>query len=227
MRTEVTMYDKLLLLPLFQGLGKQDFTMILEKAKFHFQKYSIGQLIVKNGSSCNALLFILDGKVVSERQDEKRMYSLSEYFDIPFVIEPYSLFGMYPTYTSTYTALTEVSAVSIEKADILSVLNKFEIFQMNFLNLLSNQAQSLTLRLWNIHSETTLDKIINFLRRRCLTLEGEKKLRIRMEDFAVLTGETRINISKELNMLKAKELISLSRKEITIHDLGALINSAY
>ncbi len=223
---EVTMYDKLLLLPLFQGLGKQDFTTILEKAKFHFQKYAAGQSIVKHGSKCNALLFILDGKVVSERQGEEQTYSLSEYFESPFVIEPYSLFGMYPSYTATYTALTEVSAVSIEKADVLSVLTKFEIFQINYLNLLSNQAQSLTLRLWNIHSGTTLDKIINFLRRRCLTLKGEKKLRIRMEDFAELTGETRINISKELNTLKNRKLIALSRKEITIPDLELLINNA-
>lgn len=221
---EVTMYDKLLLLPLFQGLGKQDFTTILEKAKFHFQRYPVGSKIAVQGDKCNTILFILDGKYVSEKQDGTLDYMLSEFFDAPTVLEPYSLFGMYPTYTATYTALTEVSAVSIDKSDIFSVLNKFSIFQLNYLNLLSNHAQCLTRKLWDINSGTTLVKIVNFLRRRCTTLKGKKKLRIRMEDFAELTGETRINISKELNGLKEQNLILLSRKEITILDFEALIN---
>ena len=44
-----TMYDKLLLLPLFQGLCKEDFTSILEKVRLHFQKYTAGSRIVKQG----------------------------------------------------------------------------------------------------------------------------------------------------------------------------------
>ena len=35
---DFTMYDKLLQLPLFQGLGKNDFTQLLEKVKLHFHK---------------------------------------------------------------------------------------------------------------------------------------------------------------------------------------------
>lgn len=223
-RMEVTMYDKLLLLPLFQGLGKQDFTTILEKAKFHFRKYAAGSIIAEQGSKCNAIVFVLDGEVTSEKKDERYGYSLTEYFDKPFVMEPHSLFGMYPSYTATYTAQTDISVVSIEKADILSVLNRFEIFQMNYLNLLSNHVQRLTLRLWDIHSGNTTEKVANFLLKRCLTPKGKKKLRIRMEDFAELTGETRISISKALNTLKAQKLIALSRKEITIPDLEKLTN---
>ena len=36
---DFTMYDTLLQLPLFQGLGKNDITEILSKVKFHFKKY--------------------------------------------------------------------------------------------------------------------------------------------------------------------------------------------
>ena len=39
------MYDTLLLLPLFQGISERDFTKILEKVKFHFEKYAAGQYI--------------------------------------------------------------------------------------------------------------------------------------------------------------------------------------
>ena len=36
-----TMYDKLLLLPLFQGLCKEDFTAILEKVRLHFRSIQL------------------------------------------------------------------------------------------------------------------------------------------------------------------------------------------
>ena len=39
---DFTMYDTLLQLPLFQGLGKNDITEILDKVKFHFKKYEPG-----------------------------------------------------------------------------------------------------------------------------------------------------------------------------------------
>ena len=225
---EVTMYDKLLLLPLFQGLGKQDFTTILEKVKFHFQKFAENSYLAKQGDKCNSIIFILDGKIKAARQDEHLGYILSEITDgAPFVLEPYSLFGMNPNYTATYTAVTDSSVVSIDKRDVLRVLNKFEIFQLNYLNLLSNHAQTLATKIWNANSgSNVLDKILAFLQRRCLIPKGEKHLKIRMEDFAALTGETRINISKELNALKNKKLISLSRKEITIPDREELINKA-
>ena len=37
---EITMYDTLLQLPLFQGLCKNDFTNIIGKVKLHFRKYN-------------------------------------------------------------------------------------------------------------------------------------------------------------------------------------------
>ena len=49
---KVTMYDKLLLLPLFQGLGIQELTSIIEKAKFHFLKFQTGNTVAPLYCSC-------------------------------------------------------------------------------------------------------------------------------------------------------------------------------
>lgn len=220
---ENSMYNKLLLLPLFQGLCKEDFTAILEKVKLHFQKLPAGSCIVRQNNACEGLFFVLQGKIQSESADQTHNYTLYETLEEPYVIEPYSLFGMYPQYNASYHTLTPANIISIDKSYILTELNKYAIFQLNFMNLLSNRAQTIYRRLWNAHIGDTQSKIINFLLLRCTTTNGFKRLHIRMEDLADLIDDTRINVSKILNELKQEGLVSLSRREIEIPDMNALI----
>ena len=220
---EITMYDKLLQLPLFQGLCKTDFTSILEKVKLHFQKYNAGSYLMKQNEPCNHLVFILSGRIRSESTDENHNYTIQEELDSPYVIEPYSLFGMMTYYTASYQALTEVHTVSIDKKYILTQLGNYTIFQLNLLNILSNRAQMVYQKLWNAHIGTTMDKITNFLQLRCALPTGQKILYIKMEDLAELIDDTRINVSKMLNILQQQELIELSRKKIIIPDMQRLI----
>lgn len=58
-----TMFDTLLQLPLFQGLCHEDFTNILEKVKLHFTKHKAGDVIVKSGTPCDKLIFLLKGEI--------------------------------------------------------------------------------------------------------------------------------------------------------------------
>ena len=59
---EITMYDTLLQLPLFQGLCKNDFTNIIGKVKLHFRKYNADDIIVEQGAPCTQLIFLLNGE---------------------------------------------------------------------------------------------------------------------------------------------------------------------
>lgn len=221
---EITMYDKLLQLPLFQGLCTEDFTNILEKVKLHFHKYTPGKRLVTGGEKCNQLIFILDGQIRCETTDRSEVYTLVETCDSPTIIEPYSLFGMNTHYTATYRAVNEVQAMSIDKSYILSQLTQYEIFNLNFLNILSNRAQTACSKLWNIRTGGTFEKILNFLQLRCTTLTGEKTLYIRMDDLAELIDDTRINVSRVLNQLQKEDLVTLSRKCIIFKDLKLLID---
>lgn len=128
---ELTMYDKLLQLPLFQGMSKFDFTDILEKVKIHFNKYEPGSCLVRQDTPCNQLIFVLDGEVQIESNDKTHKYTLWENFKSPNVIEPYSLFGMRPYFTASYTAVTEVNTLNIDKSYILNELCRYEVFNLN------------------------------------------------------------------------------------------------
>lgn len=220
---ELTMYDKLLQLPLFQGMSKFDFTDILKKVKIHFNKYEPGSCLVRQDTPCNQLIFVLDGEVQIESNDKTHKYTLWENFKSPNVIEPYSLFGMRPYFTASYTAVTEVNTLNIDKSYILNELCRYEVFNLNYMNMLSNRSQVIYNKLWNAHIGKTRDKIINFLLLRCMTPYGAKKLSIRMEDLARLIDDTRINVSNVLNDLQNRGLIQLGRRTFSIPELREVV----
>ena len=219
------MYDNLLLLPLFQGLSKNDFTTILEKVRFHFLTYQEGETFIRQGETCQQLCFLLSGKVIIRTTVDEQAYTLSETVEAPAIIEPQSLFGMQPKYTATYQAKTLVKVLTIDKSYILTELNKHEIFQLNFLNILSNRAQIANQKLWNAYVGSLNEKLVHFIALRSQNPSGgEKMLKITMEDWANLIDETRINLSRVLNELQSKGLIQLKRREFLIPDFEKLTN---
>ena len=219
---EITMYDNLLQLPLFQGMCKDDFTTILERVKFHFITYKPNETIIRQGTSCKQLFFLLNGSILAQTADKEHNYSLSEVLKAPYIIEPYSLFGMDTCYQATYQAYEEAKLLSIDKRFIYDELNNYEIFRLNYLNILSNRCQTASHKLWNGHIGTLENKFVSFLLNRCQIAEGEKYLQITMEDLSNLINETRINVSRMLNDLQQKGLVQLKRKEIYIPALDKL-----
>jgi CRP-like cAMP-binding protein len=222
---ETTMYDTLLQLPLFQGLGKNDLTNILAKVKFHFQKYEAGATIVEQGAPCKELFFILNGDVKAITTDDHRGFSVEEAFRSPYVIEPFSLFGMHTRYVASYEAETAVDAISIDKSFVVDELNHYEIFRFNFLNIISNRAQVAYEKLRNCYIGGIRERLVDFIAMHMLTDSGQKCLKIKMETLAELIDESRLNVSHELNALQREGLLRLGRKEIVVPELRTLTES--
>ena len=126
-------------------------------------------------------------------------------------------------YLSTHIDRTEVNTVTISKAFVMNDLFRYEIFRLNYMNIVSNRAQNLYSRLWD---EPTLDlksKIIRFFLSHCEKPQGEKTFKVKMDDLARCLDDTRLNISKTLNELQDNGLIELHRKEILIPDAQKLL----
>jgi CRP-like cAMP-binding protein len=130
---------------------------------------------------------------------------------------------MHTEYTATYEAHTAVDVICIDKSYVVDELNNYEIFRFNFLNIISNRAQVAYAKLWNCRVGDIREKIVNFVALRVKRNEGEKRLRIKMEDLAMLIDESRLNVSKELNAMQQEGLVRLGRKEVLIPDLQKLI----
>lgn len=218
-----TMFSTLLQLPLFQGLSQEDFTNILGKVKLHFSKHKEGETIIKAHDNCTGLVFLLQGEITATTVSDDEYFSLIEKFQGPYLIEPYSLFGMNTSYRSTYAACSDIGVVSIDKLYILKELFKYEIFRLNFANNVCNRIQSFYKKTWNVAPESVEDKIINFIFTLAEKPEGEKSLKIKMEDLARYIDDTRLNVSRALNELQERKLVELNRKEIFIPEGSALL----
>ena len=203
------MFDTLLQLPLFQGLCHEDFTSILDKVKLHFIKHKAGETIIGNGSPCKQLRFLLKGKVSIVTTSKENIYTVIEQMEAPYLIEPQSLFGMNTNYASSYIAHSD--------------LFNYDIFRLNYMNIVSNRAQNLYSRLWEEPTIDLKEKISRFFLLHCEKTQGEKIFKVKMDDLARYLDDTRLNTSKALNELQDKGLIELRRKEILIPDAQKLI----
>lgn len=219
-----TMFETLLQLPLFQGLAQEDFTTILEKVKLHFTKHKAGETIIKAGTPCRQLTFILKGRVSILTQAPEETYSIIEEGEAPLLIEPQSLFGMTTCYVSTYTALTdEVHSINISKSFMMDELFKYAIFRLNFMNIISNRAQTLNNRLWLHAGDSTEKHLLQFIQTHIERPVGPKQLCIKMEELARIINTSRINVSKILNEMQEDGLLELHRGKIVIPQVEKLL----
>lgn len=217
-----TMFDTLLQLPLFQGLCHEDFTNILDKVKLHFIKHKAGETILESGSPCNQLCFLLKGDISIVTTSPGQAYTVIEKMEAPYLIEPHSLFGMNTSYASSYVAHKDTHTVSISKAFVLSDLFNYDIFRLNYMNIVSNRAQNLYSRLWEEPNPELKEKLVRFFLSHCEKAQGEKIFKIKMDTLARYLDDTRVNTSKVLNEWQDEGLIELRRMEILIPDAQRL-----
>ena len=219
------MYESLLSLPYFQGMSKDDITAILDNVVFEFTKYNDGEYICHRGDSCTSFLILIQGtlQVVAEAPDKS--YKLTEDIHAPYAIEPYSMFGYNTKYKREYIAKGCCTILNIEKKFLFSELIKHNIFTINFLNLISHNAEKQKKIIWEQTPSSISGRIAKFISLRCEQQQGRKILSIKMERLASILCETRLNISKALNEMQAAGLLELHRKEIIIPSLKKLTDA--
>jgi CRP-like cAMP-binding protein len=110
----------------------------------------------------------------------------------------------------------------LNKRDIIDKLIPIQVFQLNMMNLLSTRIQKLEISNLKRPYGCVEEKIIRLIRKTAYKPSGEKILRTKMEDLALVLGESRLNVSKALNALQQQGMIELRRKEIVIPALERL-----
>ena len=217
------MYENLLRLPYFQGMSKDEITSILDKVAFDFQNLSDGDTICDTGERCDKFIIVTNGEALSTVVAPDSTYSLTEKIAAPCAIEPYSLFGHDTTFKRKYTAKGNCTILVIDKQYLFSELTKYEIFTINFLNIISRRAQMQSYAIWHYTPSSIKGRIAQFIGRRCNSIKGEKSVQIKMERLAGILCETRLNISKALNEMQEEGYIELHRKEIIVPSLKKMI----
>ena len=206
-------YDQLLQFPLFQGMSHDDLEIVAGHIRFGFLKVSAGKRIVTAGDPCNQLYFVISGMVKVEHFADDGRFSVMEHMSAPYVIQQEAIFGYYQRYTRSVTAQTDVSLLTIDKEEMLRLLEDFLVFRLNLVNHYATQTQKLSQQLWRGAPQTLRYPA------------GTKTFFILMERLAQELNDSRLNVSRVLNQLQYEGLVELHRGRVVIPQLERLLQS--
>lgn len=212
----MTIYAKLLRLPFFQGIDRDELEAMASKIRFDFQKYDEGAWIARENDRCATLTLVMTGSVEAEAISADHSYSLREQIDAPCAIEPERIFGLRQHLARGYRATTP--------CNVLRLCAQSLVFELNVLNAISTSAQRAGSAFWRTPPTTIPRKIATFVAHRSLRPAGSKTLSIRLTDLGSAIGESRLNVSRSLHGLEAQGLVALARQTIIIHRLEQLLS---
>lgn len=214
------MFDKLLNLPLFQGLNHAELEAIVAGTRFGFTKTEPTRYVLREGDACDALWFLIRGEMTAKTQANDGSYRIEERLTAPWLIEPERLFGMRQLFRTSYQATTSAAHfLTLSKTEVLRLQDEYLIFRLNFLNIISTQAQRARQHQLRQRPSSLRQAIIGFIASRCLYPAGEKNVYIKMQTLADELNEQRLLISKELHALEDDRMLTIHRGRIHIPQL--------
>lgn len=220
---ENNFFHRLVSIPLFQGISRDDFMNIASKIHFDFRTCQPGEVIVSVDETCNELVCIISGSVIKEVRSEDGSYLFRETNDKPDVLQPDRLFGLRPRYSATFIAAKETSILTIPKHEVRDILFDYVTFHINYLNLICSAKQLWESRLWKQLPDELEQRFVYFVQTRATRPAGHKELVIGMVNLARELVTTRLNVSRMLNQLKRDDLIYLQRGLIIIPEFEKLV----
>ncbi|MCR4994928.1 MAG: Crp/Fnr family transcriptional regulator [Bacteroidales bacterium] len=213
---EQTMFDTLLSLPLFQGLGHSDLTRILESTRMEFTTAKAGTTFLRQGEVCQGLTFIIEGHVQTETMSADCQWSVTEAMSLPDVVGAHVLYGSQRTYDHSYTALRATRLLQMDKRTAAALTSYFEVFRLNMLNLLTTSIVRREQLLWLPPAATLDDRLIAFFRAHVCRPAGRKFFKIPLTILGAYLGEDPRYISKALHRLEDSGYLKLNRRLIEI-----------
>lgn len=136
-----TMYETLMSLPLFKGATHDAIHLFAEKTHLSFEKFKKGDTIFHPGQQCDSVHCLLSGSIISKSEWFEGKLTISEVSGPNIVIGGNFLFGMSTSFSSLIEANEDCGLMSFSKKKYLELLQHNQIFLINFLNLLSLEAQ--------------------------------------------------------------------------------------
>lgn len=219
----MTIYDQLLQFTLFQGMSRADLMEVVTHTKFGFTKVAAGKRIVKDGDKCTHLYFLTNGTLECETLSDDHCCRVVERISAPYTLQPERIFGLSQSYSSSFKAIEPCNLITLDKQEVMLLLETQLVFRLNMFNLLAAHAQRLEHRAWRSAPQSLRERIIRFFFSRCLYPAGPKTFYILMLQIAQELNDSRLDISNALNQMQADQMITLHRGRIEIPMLERLL----
>lgn len=218
-----SMYEKLMELPLLQGVSRDMLSELIEKTPFHFIKYTPGQQIVAINDECTHIKFIISGDVRIDIPSTNRRVMVSETLSGPNVIGADYLFGRNTFYPFNATAITECGILQIIKSDFINILMSDKVFLFNMLNIISRNSQKSTFGIMSLSSGSIAERLSFIIT--SLTQRGSKDITLtyKQKDLCSILGVQRSSLINSLAKMKEEGVIDYNLSEIKVLDRNILL----
>ncbi len=219
----MTIYDQLLQFPLFQGMSQTELMEVTGHTKFGFSKLSTGKWLAHEGDDCGHLALLTHGTLMAETISDDRKCRVLETLSAPYTLQPDHIFGMTQRYSSSFKALTPCNVITIDKQEVLLLLEAQLVFRLNLINLLATETQRQRHYAWRSAPQTLRERLTRYFFSHTLYPAGSKTFYTLMQYIADQLNDSRLDISRALNEMQSDGLIALHRGRIEIPLLERLL----
>ncbi len=210
------MYEMLMDLPLFKGVGKDQISYFLEKTNIDFLNYSDSATVVDCGDPVKMIKFVISGRVRIIHPLNSASISVEEIAGFGRVLGAERLFGITTGYPYRVEALGKTSVMEFSKEQYVNLLHSDRIYILNFFNYLSLRAQRPVEAMMHYSHDDIRSRLCVLIS--MLTDPGSAGLAINATDEALAgyCGKTREEVSSWKGAAQEAGLITVSEGCIRI-----------
>lgn len=218
-----SMYERIMELPLFKGLGAAQISSFLEKTHLDFKNYKANEIILSRGEIIRSVMLLLSGSVEFSLKIEGHEIYIGQKYAAGNALCVERLFGMNTGNPFEIVALADSTVISFSKERYANLLVNDGIFLINYLNYLSYRAQKSI----DVPARITARGFTGFLARGIALISDKKAeeiyVKASIEALSSYTGLSIHSIMEDLSSLHVRDIVDYSDDTIVITDRGALL----
>ncbi len=221
-----SMFEKLMKLPLFQGVSQEQLALMVEKFPFHFLKYVDREQIAAAGDNCDYLRFVVSGSVRLVITNASCRVSLEQQLEAPDVIGADCLFGLRTVYPFDVFAAGDCGVLQITKAHFVEMLQSNIVCLFNMLNMLSRNSQAPSFSFIMQDRGLVVERLATLVASLTTPNSTKIKLHFRQKDLCLLLGARRTSLVNALDELQQAGIADGSISSLKVFDREALAKIA-
>jgi CRP-like cAMP-binding protein len=220
---ELKIHEQLLQFTLFQGMSRAELMEVVGHTKLGFSKLPAERWLVKEGVPCTQLYLLTSGSLKVETVSDDHKCRVVETVKAPYIVQPERLFGLSQQFSSSFKTQSACNFITLDKQEVLLLLDTQLVFRLNLLNLLAAEAQRLRHSFWRPAPQSLRSMLVRFFFSRCIYPAGAKTFYVLMNQLAAELNDSRLDVSRALNGMEADGLLTLHRGRIEIPMLERLL----
>jgi CRP-like cAMP-binding protein len=208
--------ERIRAIPMLAGLSEGRLQSLIDSRELYWKRYSKGAAVYHRQDDCRTFDIVLEGSLavyaLSENGSAMTMFEFSKGHTLGANL----LFGDMQVYPFTIHCLSDAQLLHITKRAVSAFLHDYA-FTLQFVGLLSQNAQKLNQKITMATQKTLRENILDYLGRQaalqrtdCIVLPISKK------QLADHLGVQRPSLFRELKRLREEGVISVSNRTVCL-----------